>query len=108
VRTYDSPPRKQREGDPTPGQPFSRGIDWRQIVAQIETEGHLDVWASPEQLQGQPRILSLYQMVRKQSHHALRELTAEGYTITPRTTNTVVVDGVRSGDLILKVTKGAK
>jgi hypothetical protein len=105
VKAYKSRPRKARGEDGGPGQPYSRGIDWRSIIGQIEAEGHLDEWASPDELVGQPRVNSLYAIVSAKQHPVLRELAEEGYTITPATTNNVMREGVRTGDLLLRVTK---
>lgn len=81
------------------------GIAWDKIVTRIETEGHLGEWVSPEELQDLPNLMSAYAIVKRKEHPHLRDLEALGYEVKGATTNTKTVDGRRSGDLLLFVTK---
>jgi len=83
------------------------GIGWVKIVQQIENEGLFGEWVSPKELQGLPNLMSLYAIVKRDQHPELRALATQGYVVEPKTTNTKIDGGRRTGDLLLRVTKEA-
>ena len=107
MKSYGSgaPPRVRRPQPPGSGRVFSQGIDWVGIVKQIEEEGHLGEWVSPDSLQALPNLMSVYNTAKSKGHPDLRALASQGYVITPATTNTTNIDGKRFGDVVLMVTK---
>lgn len=94
-------------GSGDPPRVYPMGIKWRELVLRIEAEGHLGEWVSPDELQALPKLMSAYMVVKRQEHPDLRALAAEGYQVTPATTNNTTVKGRRTGDLLLFVTKEA-